>query len=213
MKILRSYKLFSFGNRRNIILAAWFAVVATCGFTLKNIAAFEDFLSGFVGVQHMVIPCVFSIISLNGTMLANSPNYSNFGYKFFRSLPNAEKHFRRAVLGGNIISLLGTAVVAAVGSLYLESTLMLIFSVVVSVVFLSIMNFVQYIENYVVKLVLLMMTIGFAGGIVGFFGEREFTAPNAVVLYTLIISAAVYAVSLVYVLINSKKFTGKERKK
>ncbi len=212
MKILRSYKLFSFGNRRHIILAAWFAVVAACGFTLKNIAAFEDFLSGFVGVQHMVIPCVLSCIALNGTMLANSAN-AGFGYKFFRSLPNAEKHFRRAVLGGNIISLLGTAFIAVVGSFYLESTLMLMFSVVLSVVFLSIMNFVQYIENYVVKLVLLMMTIGFAGGIVGFFGEREFTVPNAVVLYTLVICAAVYAVSLVYVLTNSKKFTGKEQKK
>ncbi len=213
MKILRSYKLYSFGHRRIIILAAWFAVVAACGFTLKNTAAFEDFLSGFVGVQHMVIPCVLSIIALNGTLLANSPNQSNFGYKFFRSLPNAEKHFRRAVLGGNIISLLETAFVAVVGSFYLESTLMLMFSVVVSVVFLSIMNFVTYVENYFVKLVLLMVTIGFAGGIVGFFGEQEVTASDDVVLYALIACAAVYAGSLLYVLLNSKKFTRKERKK
>ncbi len=212
MKILRSYKLFSFGHRRIIILAAWFAAVAACGFTLKNTAAFEDFLSGFVGVQHMVIPCVLSIIALNGTLLANSTN-AGFGYKFFRSLPNAEKHFGRAVLGGNIISLLGTAVVAAVGSLYFESMLMLKFSVVVSMVFLSIMNFVTYVENYFLKLALLMLTIGFAGGIVGFFGEQEFTAPNAVVLYTLIACAAVYAASLIYVLMNSGKFTRKERKK
>lgn len=166
--MIKSFRIFvgkNFGKRTFISSAILFAAAVCCGL-LKNVnvtalAPLRDFASGFVpGFCGIIFP-VTAISSMSQIYNANLRDQPG-GYKFFHSIPNSDSHFQRAIIFGNLLSLILIAPTAAALIILFPSDMMLMLTAF-SVLTVGIMNFFGHVRSIYSRLIPLMIMSGGVG--------------------------------------------------
>lgn len=175
-KYIQSFKLF-FGScpMKNMLIydACILAVVVLITLLGMLFGGGDDFLSGMLeGMSLTVgIMAAFSgVIMVSALYMNLSPETA--GYKYFRSVPGGEAHFRRCIISANIFSLieggvmigLAAAVFAAVGA---------DMSGIIAVAFIlplitGICDFTGFIGRNTAKVVMMVAALSLGGFIAGF---------------------------------------------
>lgn len=222
----QSFRLF-FGRGQIRSFVIFMAVEA--GFLLLSGFAVllpeTDFLRGFAqGVSTMM----GAICAANGIMFLNAIYQylapTTAGRKYFLSMPDSGKHFRRAVIVSNVLGMLiGCALLAlasVVYSLVGVDLIMLFMSVALLFIAAGICNFTGYIRNMAVRLICIMVTMSMFGFISGFtFGEDEdinlicsaLSREPWLMIVIVFVSLAVFAGGLIYSLAAAEKKWGDDR--
>lgn len=229
-KYLQSFRLF-FGNCQTRSMLIYAAVIV--GFTLlcgiAEALPLNGLLSGFAqGVSSMMgaTSAVFGLIFLNALYQYLSPTTP--GYKYYRSLPDGAVHFRRAVIAANILGILSGLVLLAVVSgicaiVGIDSGLMF-FGIALLLLTTGVCNLTGFIRNNTARVLCLMGTLmlfGFLAGFFGFFGDQaeedgmtslQYLLENKGMTLTVCgVSAAVFAVGIIYALTVAEKKWGESR--
>lgn len=168
---------------------------------------FSGFISGFVPSFTVLIPAA-GVFFLSAIYNYNQPITP--GYKYFHSLHDSEEHFKRAIIGANIIALLTGVVgtgINAVLQIFVPEMLNILLSPAVCLLGTGLMNFSGHIKNSLVRFIMIMpifMGVGFLTGYMSSAEEDGEILPDTVLIIAVIVSALVYIAGLVFTLIRCK---------
>ncbi|MGN1422078.1 MAG: hypothetical protein ACI4XA_01755 [Oscillospiraceae bacterium] len=196
---ISSFRIFAVGitKRAAITLVAFAAVQAACNLIVLFVgreSSLGDFLRGFTPMMSLLAP-ICGVMVVNTIFSFNHPITT--GYKYFHSLSDSAAKFRRAVIVGNVLSLLIVVLFSVVGvalgniaDLGGIQYLMPAFDICM----IGLVNFMGYLKSMTAR-VLAVIPMCMAGGFVGGFLSDEkmsgtdFLAANGTAV------AVIYAVS------------------
>ncbi len=177
----------------------------------------EGFFAGFLPAIGIMLP-VMAIVVLNG--IFNALNPAAQGYKYYHSLPNGSVHFKRALITGNIISLLTCTLWSfALFPIYalINCADLAWVGVIMGFLGLGIANFVGFSKRIWVRFLGLFPICAITGFLMGFFSafdEDGKFGNDAIPVVLLAVSAAVFAAGFIFAIYNSTRkwnFTEKEK--
>ncbi|MCM1054148.1 MAG: hypothetical protein NC394_01390 [Bacteroides sp.] len=196
--MIKSYRIFivkEFTKKQLLYSLVLFVITVLSGLcgslvpdgTLKNLA--NTLLPVFC-------VCLFPICSLTSMAQIYNANLADqpWGYKYFHSLKNSAKHFKRAIIFGNLLSLAVSAPVAAALMLLFPAD-RIILMVAFSFFALGIMNFFGHLRSATARAVPLAVLGGCLGGF--YFGAEMYFSRLAVTIASAI-AAAVYIGGFVF---------------
>ncbi len=170
---------------------------------------FAGFLSGFIPGFTVIIPAAGAFL-LAGIYNCNMPITP--GYKYFHGIHDSENHFRRALIGANIISLfmgaLGT-LINYIASFFVEDMYSPMLSVGVCLLATGIMNFSGHCKNTTLRFILMMPIFMGVGFFVGFSSAAEEDGdkiPMEILYIAVAIVAVIYIAGLIFTLTKCKKY-------
>lgn len=217
--MIKSYRIFisnSIIKKYLIFLSAVFCVILLAGTVNQNTSdeSVKSLLEGFVPLLCFVMFPVTSMVSLASIYNANLQG-EPYGYNYFHSLKNSARHFKNAVVFGNILSLAWIlpygAVMIACFSAY--NTIILISFVLLA---LGVMNLFGFSQSFLARIVPLAVL----GACIGAFFSATENVKREVFPYLLtimgIISVGVYLWGLFHAVIGAKSAwsrCGKTREK
>lgn len=214
-EMFRSFRIFT-GNYtiKNVLqLILVFCAIFGAMSLVNMIEVPEDsFAAGFFA---SFVPAFSMFIPLSGGFMLNAIYSYNMqitpGYKYLHSIPSSKKSYVQAILAGNLAAFL--VMLLAMGlQILLFSIFQIgaspIFSAVISLLAIGIINLLGNTKRQWLRMVLLMPVFILAGGLFGYSaamiedGER---IPDIILWIALGVSAAVYIIGLIYTLTSSAK--------
>lgn len=226
-KYIQSFRLF-FGSAQIRSLVIFSAVIIGVT-TLCGLTAFfpvNDFLIGFgQGVSSMLgaICAIFGLIFLNATYQYLSPAIP--GHKYFASLPDGAKHFRRAIAVGNAVGIVvGLALISLISIVYALLGVdmgIVLFSSSLLFVETGVCDLTGYIRNNTARVLAMLGVTCLFGFFMGFTdGMNEADGISAIqmlmkdpgiIAAVMGVSAAVFIAGLIYSLAMAEKKWGESR--
>ena len=168
----------------------------------------NGFLAGFMPSVGIVVP-VISMVLMNG--IFSAINSIAQGYKYFHSMPQGAEHFRRAVICGNLLSLilclLWALVMIPLGT-FVGNPLIVLMDLYFGFLGLGIINLTGFnIKGWIriVGMVPIFLLAGFSAGFTAAMTEDGETISPVIIISILVFSLAVFAVGFVFSLVNAKK--------
>lgn len=191
------------------VVIAVFGVVFAGFEQVSHDSFFAGFLSGFIPGFTVIIPAAGTFL-LAGIYNCNMPITP--GYKYFHGIHDSENHFRRALIGANIISLfmgaLGT-LINYIASFFVEDMYSPMLSVGVCLLATGIMNFSGHCKNSTLRFVLMMPIFVGVGFFVGFSTAAEEDGdkiPMEILYIALAVVAVIYIAGLIFTFTKCRKF-------
>ncbi len=205
--MIRSYRIFVSNTviKKYLIFAlAVFCVALLAGITNINTSdeSVNSLLESFVPMLCAVMFPITSLVSLAGIYNANLKG-EPYGYNYFHSLKNSDKHFKNAIIFGNImlpaLMLPFGAVMIACFSTY--NTFVLLSFVLLSS---GMMNLFGFKQSFLARI----LPLAALGGCIGAFFAATENVKREVFPYVLtimgIISVGVYFLGLFHAIIGAK---------
>lgn len=229
---IRSFRtLAAYSTVKNcvILLAVCFVVFSASTASLvlleENGIAWA-FMSGFAPMMSILIP-ISSITLLQN--IFNCNNQMFWGYKYFHSISDSAAKFRRAIMVGNVIALVTTALNWAVVSIFSQLAVssgvesfynsMNIFAPWLALIMIAVVNFTGFLKSALARLLFILPACA-AGGFIGGFSAgyedadpAEYSVNGTVAAVALAVGAAVAAGGIVFSALNAEKQWNKEGEK
>lgn len=213
--MIRSYRIFV--GRNNIkkyfhFVLAVFGVLLATGIVYKTVPA--DAVKGLIEVfVPLICTIVLPVCSLvtTGNIYNSNIRGELYGYNYFHSLKNSAKHFKNALICGNVMSLIIILPYVAFITLFLpvKYTLLLISFMLLA---LGMMNLFGYVQSVFARI----FPLAFLGGCIGGFISLAEELEDHEVYYFLtilgIVSAAVYLIGILYSAIRAEAAWNREGK-
>lgn len=212
-----------------IFLAVCFVIFAASTASLvllKEDGSAWAFMSGFAPMMSVLIP-VSSIALLQS--IFNCNNQMVPGYKYFHSISDSAAKFRRAIMVGNVIALVITALNWIVVSIFSQFAIrsgagtfysgINLFAPWIALAMIAIVNFTGFLKNTLARLLFVLPACAASGFIGGFSAgyedadPAEYSVNNTVAAVALAVCAAAAAGGIVFSALNAEKQWNKEGEK
>ena len=207
MKYYDSYKLFHGKNsikEYGALIAANTAVLIVGGVLIRviNNDHFQGFVTGMVTFLCGVVALTIGFALVSAVFNGNMPSLP--GYKFFHSAADGAGHFRRAILFSNMLTILPTALYAAVGGVMFQH-FMIVIMTITAFFMLGLINLTSHIKSPWVRIGSFCI-VGFAFGFyAGVTGNEEDGVPTLPLNITIIVCAVVLAFYIASVIVVTMK--------
>lgn len=195
--MIRSYTIFigkGFVKRFMLFAAAVFFALICLGITSKYTSL--NFINGLVPSLCMILFPAASVVSMAQIYNANLPDQTG-GYKYFHSIKNSERHFRNAIIFGNLFTLMLTVPTCGIMMLFFPYGRIL-FLVAFSLISVGVMNFCGHLRSVYARIVPLAMLGGGVGVFFAISEDMEAENAGAVPIIFTAAALAVYVAGTVF---------------
>lgn len=214
MNLIKSYRIFTGkGSIKCAVIAASANVLANVilGMINKNVIneSFNNFVDGVIPVISAFLLSFTGGMSVLGIFATNAPE-KLAGFKYYHSLPNSARHFQNALILGNIITFIATAVymIPAILLFDLAMVCYVVCFILLAMGFLNFFGLFNKRWGYVVSFMILGFAMGFGGS---YFEKSEI--PVAVIPFIVIGTSVIYLFGTLFAIFRSKSVWEKEREK
>lgn len=198
---VRDFRMFM--GKTAIINTLWYTLAAAGGFLIflavwefTENDAVKGFCEGFIPMFSMLIP-IIGYIPCN--MMFSYNRAVTPGYKYFHSLPDSAKRFRRAILMGSIYPLPITLVWAVM--LWLWSPAVSLLMLFMDLTLKGAQNFFGHARSVVMMFIPMMVIVSSMGFVMGFTSSDDDSFLNMdpkIALPLALAGAAVFVLGTVY---------------
>ncbi len=213
--MIKSFRIFvgkNFTKRTFISSAVLFAAAVSLGL-LKNVnvnglAPVRDFIAGWVpGFCGIIFP-VTATVYMSQIYNANMRDQPG-GYKYFHAIPNSDSHFQRAIIFGNLLSLILISPAYAALVILFPSDMMLVLAAF-ALLTVGVMNFFGHVRSIYGRIIPLMVM---SGGIGTFWAIGQDLNEISFPVYIFLgIAAVVYIASFIFTAAMAKSAWNREDK-
>ena len=214
MNLIKSYRIFTGkGSIKCAVIAASANVLANVilGMINKNVIneSFNNFVDGVIPVISAFLWSFTGGMSVLEIFATNAPE-KLAGFKYYHSLPNSARHFQNALILGNIITFIATAVymIPAILLFDLAMVCYVVCFILLTMGFLNFFGLFNKRWGYVVSFMILGFAMGFGGS---YFEKSEI--PVAVIPFIVIGTSVIYLFGTLFAIFRSKSVWEKEREK
>lgn len=210
-KYIRDFRMFMGKTTLITTLCSVLAVIALFAgilavHTLSDSDMIKGFCEGFLPMFCTLIP-IIGYIPCN--MLFNYNRAVNPGYKYFHSLSDSPKRFRRAIVTSNVFAV--AIVLIWAGALWLWSPTISLFAVSVGLSLKGAQNIFGHARSIMGMFVPMMMIIFAMGFLIGFISPDSeslfYMKPDGILYAAAAVGAAVFVIGMIYsVAVAEKKW-------
>lgn len=221
-QVLRSLRLFTAQYTITsllqilVIFGGIYVIIGLMGLGAMNVLEEtpDSFLAGFFS---SFLPGMTVMVPLIGVFLLNAIYSYNMpttpGYKYFHSVNNSTKHFRRAIIVSNIAAVLMGLLAMLVTWLMIKWVGDILFSPVATLAIcfmgIGIVNFTGFIKGQFARLISILPMCAVVGFVVGFTSVAEDetnTFDDEKIMYiVLVVAAAVAVAGFIFSMIKCEK--------
>lgn len=213
--MIKSYRIFVGSNNIKkylLFVLAVFGVLAATGIVYKTVP-----IDAVKGLIEVFVPLICTIVLLvccsvtTGNIYNSNIHGGLYGYNYFHSLKDSAKHFKNALICGNVMSLIIILPYVAFITMFfpVKNTIIMISLMLLA---LAIMNLLGYVRSFFARIFPLAFLGGCIGGFFTLAEELEDNEVNYFLAILGIVSAVVYLIGIFYSAIRAEAAWNREGK-